>query len=272
MKEQILAFSDGTNVAYHTVGRGPGLVVVPGVLSTADDYALLALSLADAFTVHILERRGRGQSSPQVSDYGMEQERHDVQALLNATNSVHLFGHSYGGLIALETARKNTGIQKLVVYEPGVSVDGSIPIDWIENYQRLLAQNKPLGAFVDFSIALGPPAARKTPRWLMKLMMPIVLNRHDLKRKLNLLESNGREHQVVSGLNNTYENYREVSARTLILSGGKSALSWIPTMIDRVSNAVPASQTKELPKLDHFGPDRSGPRDVAQAVREFILS
>ncbi|WP_157580951.1 hypothetical protein [Segetibacter koreensis] len=39
-----------------------------------------------------------------------------------------LVGHNYGGLIALEAARNNNTFTKIAVYEPGVSIDGSMPI------------------------------------------------------------------------------------------------------------------------------------------------
>jgi hypothetical protein len=39
------------------VGTGSGVIVVPGVLSMASDYAAFASALAENFSVHTLERR-----------------------------------------------------------------------------------------------------------------------------------------------------------------------------------------------------------------------
>jgi hypothetical protein len=89
---------DGTTISYLSIGGGPSVLVLPGVLSMAADYAAFARALAEHFTVHTIERRGRGES-----------------------------GHSYGGLVALEVARNNTAFTKIAVYEPGVSIDGSMP-------------------------------------------------------------------------------------------------------------------------------------------------
>ncbi|WP_422614971.1 alpha/beta fold hydrolase [Cohnella caldifontis] len=52
----------------------------------------------------------------------------DLTAVQEATGAAYLFGHSYGGLVALETARTNGRFTKLALYEPGVSVNQSIPI------------------------------------------------------------------------------------------------------------------------------------------------
>lgn len=100
--------------------------------------------------------------------------------------------------------------------------------------------------------------------------MPIVLGRHDLRQKLGLLESNSREHQEIAQLDNTYENYREMSADTLLLFGGKSGLPWVPTTLEKLLAVLPSAHRKQFPGLNHFGPDRTGPRKVAQAVKTFF--
>lgn len=47
-----------------------------------------------------------------------------------ATGSGFVFGHSFGGFLALEAALKDSAFERMAVYEPGVSIDGSIPIEW----------------------------------------------------------------------------------------------------------------------------------------------
>jgi pimeloyl-ACP methyl ester carboxylesterase len=254
------------------VGSGPAVIAIPGVLSVAADFDTFADVLAEGFTVHTLERRGRGASSPQGSGYCMAIEREDVIALQKQTNATFLFGHSYGGLIALEAARDNALVKKVAVYEPGISVNGSIPTTWASNYERLLAQNKRLDAFVEFSAAVGPARARNTPRWLLKLLMPLVLKRLALGQKLILLESNLREHQEIARLDNSCENYREVSADVLLLFGGKSGLPWVAATIEKLSGVLPAVRVKQFPNLNHFGPDQTGPREVGQVVKTHFTS
>ena len=52
---------DGTRIGYLSVGSGPSVLVIPGVLSLAADYAAFARALSEHFTVHTIERRGRGE-------------------------------------------------------------------------------------------------------------------------------------------------------------------------------------------------------------------
>ncbi len=99
---------DGTRIVYLSVGAGPSVLVVPGVLSMATDYAAFAHALAERFAVHTIERRGRGESGCQGDDYSMVKECEDVLAVQQDTGASLLIGHSWGtGLIALEVARNS---------------------------------------------------------------------------------------------------------------------------------------------------------------------
>src|SRR5437588_4471607 len=156
---------DGARISYLSMGGGPSVLVIPGALFMAADYAAFARALAEHFTVHTIERRGRGESGPQGDDYSIVKECEDVLALRAETGASLLVGHSYGGLVALEVARNNTALTKIAVYEPGVSIDGSMPKNWMPGYEKKLAENKDLDAFVEFTLADAPPPLSKTPPW-----------------------------------------------------------------------------------------------------------
>jgi pimeloyl-ACP methyl ester carboxylesterase len=262
---------DGARISYLTMGSGQSVLVIPGALATAADYTAFAGALAEHFAVHILERRGRGQSSPQGDDYSMVTEREDVLALQRETGASFLVGHSFGGLVALEVARNNRSLAKIAVYEPGVSLDGSIPMGWMPGYEKKLAAKKYLDAFVEFSRGVGPDRLRNTPPWLMKLLILLFLSSHERKVRLGLLPENLREHREVARLDNHSENYREILAEVLLMYGGKSHTAWVNLAVERLATVIPRSETKEFPKLDHFGIDKKAPREVARLVSTFFL-
>ena len=262
---------DGAKISYLTMGSGPSVLVIPGALSMAADYAAFASALAEHFTVHIIERRGRGKSSPQGDDYSMIKECEDVFALQQKIGASLLVGHSFGGLVALEVARNNPSVTKLAVYEPGVSIDGSIPMDWMPGYEKKLAEKKYLDAFVEFSLGVGPERARNTPPWLMKLLLPLFLSSHERKLMFGLLPENLREHHEVARLDSSYENYREIAADVLLMYGGKSNTTWVDLSMERLAAVLPRSETKEFPKLDHFGIDKKAPREVAEVIGAYFL-
>ncbi len=241
--------SDGTTISYLSVGSGPTVIVVPGALSLANDYTAFARALAEHFTVHTIERRGRGQSGPQGNDYSIVKECEDVLALQRKTGASLLVGHSFGGLVALEAARDNRAFASVAVYEPGVSIDGSIAADWISGYEKKLAENKKLDAFVAFVLAMGPQSARRIPPWLMKRMLPLFMKSHELKTTLSLLQE----------------------ASVLLMHGGKGHTPQADTSMKRLAAVFQCTETREFPALDHFGLDKTGFQEVARAVSEYFL-
>jgi pimeloyl-ACP methyl ester carboxylesterase len=264
--------ADGTTIAYRSVGSGPAVVVIPGVLSMAEDYDSFADTLSDRFTVHTVQRRGRGLSGPQGEHYDITRECEDVAAVCARTGARYLVGHSYGGLIALQVARHDQTLMKVAVYEPGVSVDGLIPTTWMPRYRRLLAERRYLDALAYFSVATGPVKARNAPLWMMKAVLPLVIRKARRHTMYGLLAANLREHEVIARLDGSTMEYRAVSVPVLLMSGGRSGLPYVAPAIERLSEELPAATTHVFPRLDHFAPDRTGPVEVARAVREFFLA
>jgi pimeloyl-ACP methyl ester carboxylesterase len=268
----IVLSRDGTKIGYLSMGGGPSVLVIPGVLSMATDYAAFAGALAEHFTVHIIERRGRGESGPQSDDYSIVKECEDVLALQQKTGAPFLVGHSYGGLVALEVGRLNKAFTKIAVYEPGVSIDGSMSIDWMPGYEKKLAEKKDVDAFVEFTLGVGPEHLRKTPQWLMKLLVLLVfISSHEYRQMLGLLHENLREWREIARLDSSYENYREIAAGVLLMYGGQSDSKAVNLAMERLATILPHSETKEFPKLDHFGIERKAPREVARAVSDYFL-
>ena len=144
-------------------------------------------------------------------------------------------------------------------------------MDWMPGYEKKLAEKKYLDAFVEFSLGVGPERARNTPPWLMKLLLPLFLSSHERKLMLGLLPENLREHQEVARLDSSYENYREIAADVLLMYGGKSNITWVDLAMERLAVVLPRSETKQFPKLDHFGIDKKAPREVARAVSTYFL-
>lgn len=264
---------DGTEIGYLSMGNGPAVIVLPGVLSMAVDYSAFARSLAERFTVHILERRGRGVSGPQGEAYCIERECEDVLAVRRETGASLLVGHSFGGLVALEVARNDQDLAGVAVYEPGVSIDGSMPTAWMPGYERKLAEKKNVDAFVEFTLADAPPPIGKTPPWVMRPLAVLFFSIFRAYRPmLGLLRQNLLEWREIARLDGTYENYREISAPVLFMYGGKSRSRAVDLAAERLPAVIPHLTVKEFPRLDHFGIERTAPREVATAVGDYFLA
>jgi pimeloyl-ACP methyl ester carboxylesterase len=215
---------------------------------------------------------GLFREGPQGDDYSIVKECEDVLALQAETGASLLVGHSYGGLIALEVARNNKAFTKIAVYEPGISIEGSMPTDWMPGYEKKLAEKKNVDAFVEFTLADAPRRIQKTPPWLMKLLVLLLTScsRH-YRQMLRLLHQNLREWWEIARLDSSYEHYRAIAAGVLLMYGGKSDSAAATLAMERLAAILPHSETKEFPKLDHFGIERTAPREVAKAVSDYFL-
>jgi pimeloyl-ACP methyl ester carboxylesterase len=103
-----------------------------------------------------------------------------VAALQAATGARLVFGHSFGGLVALEHARLSRVYTKVAVYEPGVSPR----TDWIEVARAQLARGRELDAFVTFARGANPA----------EVILPLAIRGEERKRKQQLLPTAIREH------------------------------------------------------------------------------
>ena len=269
----LVVSADGTRIEVRSVGAGPGVVVVPGALSTADDYTRLAGALSGRFTVHTIQRRGRGRSGRQGDRYRIERECEDVEAVVHRTGARYLFGHSYGGLIVLRAAaRPGSTYDRVAVYEPGVSVDGLIPMHWMPRYRSALDRRRPLEALAALSVATGPEQARRMPIWAMRLLLPLVVDPGRRRAMMSLLEPAVHEHEQIARFDNSTADYRAVTAPTLLLSGQRSRLPYVPAATAALKAVLPDVRALELPGLDHFGPNGAAAGRIADVLTDFFLS
>jgi pimeloyl-ACP methyl ester carboxylesterase len=265
---------DGTAISYQTLGTGEGLLVLGGAWRSGRDYLPLARALAQSFTVHVIDRRGRGHSGPQGPNYSIDRELEDLFAVQGQTGATTVFGHSYGGLIALEAARRSTVFSDIVVYEPGVSIAGSIPTGWMPRYRALLAAGDRRGAFAAMVREAGgaPRALEHMPLWCVKLILRLAIKEHQWRQMEQLLETGLAEHQQVAALDtDTVDRYRTITARVVLLGGGKSPSRFTTTPFKRLTATIPHSTTELVAGLDHIAPDEKAPDLVAERTRHYLL-
>jgi pimeloyl-ACP methyl ester carboxylesterase len=269
----IVRSQDGTSISYETVGAGDGLLVLGGAWRAGQDYLPLARALAPGFTVHLVDRRGRGRSGPQGADYSIERELEDLIAVQADTGATAVFGHSYGGLVALEAARRSTVFADVVVYEPGVSIAGSIPLGWLARYRELLAAGDRRGAFAAMVRGAGgaPPALERMPLWYVKLMLRLFITQDRWRQMDPLLHAGLIEHEQIKSLDDgSAERYRSVTARVVLLGGGRSRSRFTTTLFDQLTAVIPDCATELIEGLDHLAPDEKAPDLVAERVQHHL--
>jgi pimeloyl-ACP methyl ester carboxylesterase len=273
-RREIVKSQDGTMIAYETIGSGDGMLVLGGSWRGARDYLAFARALAPAFTLHVIDRRGRGQSGPQGPDYSIERELEDLFTVQAQTGATIVFGHSYGGLVALEAARRSAAFSAIVAYEPGVSIAGSIPSGWTPRYRALLAVGDRRGAYATMVREAGgaPRALERMPLWCVKLILRLGIKEHQWRQMEPLLETSLAEHQQVASLDvGTVDRYQTITARVVLLGGRKSRARFTTTPFNNLMATIPRCTTELIAGLDHVAPDEKAPDLVAERTRHHLL-
>lgn len=270
-QQHTVSSADGTPISYQTMGAGPGLIVLGGALRASRDYLPLASALAGSFTVHVVDRRGRGASGPQGPQYTLSKEVEDLLAVQAQTGARLAFGHSYGGLVILETARSFQVFERIAVYEPGVPA-GAFSTDWMAPYRERLAAGDPHGAFVHFIRGSdGAPAfLTKLPYWYLRMALRVGFRGPAWQRMLPLLEASLAEHEQVAAQQGRLAAFAAVTAPVLLLCGGRTPRA-SRADFDAVRDTLPHATLETLPGLNHFGPEEKTAPVVAERVLRFLL-
>jgi pimeloyl-ACP methyl ester carboxylesterase len=118
---RVVTSPDGTPIAVFSSGVGPPLVLVHGAAADHTTFRVIGPALAERYSVHAIDRRGRGASGD-TEPYAIEREFEDVAAVAEALAGddpagVAVIGHSYGGRCALGAALLTDAIAGVVSYE-----------------------------------------------------------------------------------------------------------------------------------------------------------
>ncbi len=209
---------DGTEIACETTGHGPPLVLVHGTGGSAARWRRISAPLAERFTVHAMDRRGRGASGDST-DYDIEREFEDLAAVVDAASEaaaepVRLLGHSFGGLCALEASLRTTDLRSLVLYEPAVPI--GIPTEYravVSHLSELLGSDGPEKLLIAFLAEVVQMPAhevelmREQPEWKDR-----VAAAHTIPREL--------EGQL--GYTFHPEGFEHMGLRTMVMMGSES--------------------------------------------------
>ncbi|MFL5675019.1 MAG: alpha/beta fold hydrolase [Chloroflexota bacterium] len=177
---RIVASRDSTPIAVFSDGSGPPVVLVHGATADHTTFRVVGPMLAASYTVHAIDRRGRGVSGD-TAPYAIEREFEDVAAVADALardsgTAVTVVGHSYGGRCALGAALLTSSIGRVVSYEGAPTPSGTSyhPPGIEDRLRALLAAGDRDAALATFlSEVVGMPPAdldayRADPIWAVR--------------------------------------------------------------------------------------------------------
>jgi pimeloyl-ACP methyl ester carboxylesterase len=274
---------DGTTIGYRQLGHGPGVLLLHGAMESAQSHMQLAEALADAFTVYVPDRRGRGLSGPYGSDFSIQEDVADLHALLAGTGAHNVFGVSAGAIICLEAALALPAIHKVAAYEPALFVHGA-PTAALTRFDEEMAQGRVAAALVTGMRAaqMGPPIFNVMPRWLLERLTTMAMKSEDRHGSDDAISFSALaptlhyDFQVVAEASWNLDRYRALRADVLLLGGSKSP-AYLRAALAALEQIVPHARRVEFPGLDHGGSSdpsntnrRGKPEIVAQELRRFF--
>lgn len=241
-------------------GRGAPLVIVPGVMADAESWLPVGDAIAASNPVVIVNRRGRMPSPGLGPDYGIPTEIDDVSSLVSAIGEpVHLFGWSYGGLIAVEAAAQGLPVLSLTAYEP---VSRPFVPEAIDPIRSALARGDADRAVEIINIDVSGfdaeyvRALRQTPAWenLCRLSLPLA-----------------EELAAIDRFEPSYEDYGAIGAPISLIIGELN-VGHAPygAAFNRFSSAMPTATVDRLAGQGHLA-HVEDPVALARYISEVIV-
>ncbi|HEX4216147.1 MAG TPA: alpha/beta hydrolase [Candidatus Dormibacteraeota bacterium] len=260
---------DGTTIGYRSLGEGPALVVLHGAVSSSQNHLELARALAPSFTVHLVDRRGRGLSGPCGDGYGIEKEVEDLDAVLTATGAHDVLGVSSGAIIALHAAPRLPAVERVAAYEPPLVIEASTGVHgWtlsfveavMRRYDEEMARGEISAAMVTSmkGTKMGPPVFEVLPRWLLTRLATMAMRgeerqagpeRVTMRMLAPTLHYDG---QIILETAGHADDLGGISADVLLLGGSKSP-AYLRAALDGLQKVLPEARRVELPGIGHAG-------------------
>ncbi|WP_120519796.1 alpha/beta fold hydrolase [Arthrobacter celericrescens] len=275
MTSEKITTPDGATLEVFTTGgeagsKGNGVVVVPASMVTAADYTKFAQKLSAALgrPVHTFNRRGRGGSSPQPQDYTLDVDIRDLAAVMKHTGSTDVFGHSFGGAVALHAAR-TLPVERLAVYDPAVSVNHSVKAGWTAEYERATAAgdfDRGLAVLVKGVETEG--AFSRMPLSMLTLANKLTAGTPMGKQMRELMQAGVREIKAVIAADMPAEPFLELPLETLIVVGEKSP-AYFGVACGQIHDVLSGSSYTILPGFGHDGANRAPDKLISELADFF---
>jgi pimeloyl-ACP methyl ester carboxylesterase len=252
---------DGTEIAFIKVGNGTPLVIVHGSLATGEAWLPVARILAARFTCYLMDRRGHGRSGD-TSSYNIQREYDDINSILRVAGAgASLLGHSYGAVCALGTAI-TTPLNRLILYEPPLSVKGPVSAGALPDYKKAVASGN-----LDEALALGLNRFAGVTLEQIK-----VLRESAFWRGMVLLAPTWtREVEVMDQLGPSLKPYEGLLTPTLLLTGTLSPKYPLRDATDALAATLKNAQLSRLEGQGHTA-HSINPTMIAERITGFLLA
>lgn len=251
--------ADGTKIGFERLGIGPALVAVHGTTADHHRWAPVVDALAEHYTLHLVDRRGRGLSDDGDGEYALAREAEDVAAVIASIGGpVLVLGHSYGALTSMETGLISDNLAAMLLYEPPLATPGhfAVPPDALVRVQELLEAGEQEAALeVFYREAVGVPqqgidVMKAGPMW---------------QRRIEIAPTLVREGRTVNAYTADPARLGQLKMPVRFLVGTVSPAA-LQASTAAAAAAVPGSELVELVGQGHTAIDAVPDEFVAQVL------
>ena len=250
---------DGTLIAVECTGSGPTLLIAHGGIGDRTRWTPMFPLLSKRFTVCALDRRGHGESGDS-SNYNLQKEAEDIAAVVDSRpGTVFLFGHSYGGLGALEATFLTRKVSKLLLYEPPLQ-DG-FDLTVVDRIEKMIHDGNREQAVITFlrEVVMVSPreldAMRSRPAW---------------RQLVDSIDSHPRQMRALAAYRFDSKRMSTVSVPTLLIRGSETAIPDVKRALDSLMASLPNRTEVVLKGQQHNAMD-TGRELLAEAITNFLI-
>lgn len=252
-----ISTADGSTVVVHSVGTGPGIVVLHGAGVTWHDYRRLARALSDRFTVHLYNRRGRPGSAPLDGTETVATDLDDLDAVLRHTGARNVFGHSGGAFVALYAGR-HLPLERIAVYDPPLAIPGGAPSGFVEPFAEAVEAGDHVRAMAVMTRDLnGENLTARLPAGLQRVVIAGFLRTPVGRRMAELLPVDVPEVRRIMAHSGTAQDYAGITADVLLARGARSP-SYYARICADLADVIPRTTVVAIPRASHNAANVAG--------------
>lgn len=231
---QCATASDGTRLAWRSVGSGHPLLLISGQAVDSTSWDALLPALGERFRVITFDHRGTGQSTAGPDEgYTTESFARDAIAVLDAAgiDRAHVYGHSMGGRVAQWIAINHASRVSALVL--GATTAGD-------------ERGTPRSAQATRDLAVGNPDR------IAALFFRSGERRADARAFFNQTASRHarRLHRAASRTHDAWDRLADITSPTLVIHGTDDEMT-PPANAERIAAAVPGAELELLDGARH---------------------
>jgi pimeloyl-ACP methyl ester carboxylesterase len=207
-----------------------------------------------------MDRRGRGASGDSL-EYSLKKEAEDVAAVVDSRKGeVFVFGHSYGGVAALEAAYLTKHIAKLMLYEPPLHEPDGPNLAAADQVEQLVRNGSPEQALILFQKTIVQQPAEEIER---------MRSRPNWPNLVATIAMQPRQMRALAAYKFDADRMRKIKIPTLLLLGTDTRSYYIKQSIEALQISLPSPKLVELEGQGHNAVD-GGRQALAEAILAFI--